>query len=83
MADRTATQRDYLLLSLSGCALFFSQLFPFNVFTLLYQEHIKHCCCCCCCWKVAHTMDPRPPSLIITLPQKNTFNNARTTAQSA
>ena len=21
--------------------------FPFNVFTLLYQEHNKDCCCCC------------------------------------
>ena len=29
-----ATQRDYLLLFiLSGCALFFSQLSPFNIFT--------------------------------------------------
>ena len=32
------------------CALFFSQLFPFTVFTLLYQEHNKDCCCCRCCF---------------------------------
>ena len=28
------------------CSLFFSQLYPFNVFTLLYQEHNNVCCCC-------------------------------------
>ena len=32
------------LLFLSGCALLFSQLFTFNVFALLYQEHNKDCC---------------------------------------
>ena len=24
----------------------YSQLFPFNVLTFLYQEHNKDCCCC-------------------------------------
>ena len=28
---------------------FFSQLFPFNDSTRLYQEHNKDCCRCCCC----------------------------------
>ena len=36
------------LLFLSGCALLFSQLFTFNVFALLYQEHNKDCCWWCC-----------------------------------
>ena len=33
-----ATRHDQLLLFLSDCALFFSQLFPFNVFTLFVSR---------------------------------------------
>ena len=35
-----------ILLFLSGCSLFFSQLFP-CLLHFLYQEYKKDCCCCC------------------------------------
>ena len=37
------------------CCLF-SQLFPFNHSTLLYQEHNKGCCCCCRCCPLRGTV---------------------------
>ena len=58
------------------CSLFFSQLFPFNVFTLLYQEHNKDCCFCIT-WNATLINRPFPslPSLWQKQKQKLESNN--------